>query len=124
MAYKTWKTKEETQSGLKVKQFHADNAAEYKSDGFTELHTKNETIATFSAPYTPAQNGRAERINRTIVEKTRALLFQAKLPKTYWGEAVKAAEYLYNRTPHLALKNMTLFKLKYDQKPDISNIRV
>ena len=63
-------------------------------------------------------------MNRTIIEKTRALLFQAKLPKTYWGEAVKAAEYLYNRTPHLALKNRTLFELKYGQKPDISNIRV
>ena len=54
MAYKTWKTKEETQSGLKIKQFHADNAGEYKSDGFIDLHTESGTIYTYSAPYTPA----------------------------------------------------------------------
>lgn len=53
MAYKTWKTKEETQSGLKVKQFHADNAAEYKSDGFIDLYTKTGIVYTYSAPYTP-----------------------------------------------------------------------
>ena len=35
-----------------------------------------------------------------------------------------AAEYLYNRTPHSALRNKTLYELKYGQKPDISNIRV
>jgi transposase InsO family protein len=82
-AYKEWKTREETQTGLKVKRFHADNAAEYKSSGFNDIHKTTGTIATYSAPYTPAQNGRAERPNRTLMEKARAMLIEAKLPKAY-----------------------------------------
>ena len=123
-AYKEFKTREETQSGLKIKRFHADNAPEYKSQGMLDLHKASGTVATYSAPYTPAQNGRAEIINRTIMNKARAMLIQAKLPKMYWGEAVLAAQYLYNRTPHSAIGYKTPYELKTGTKPDISHIRV
>ena len=38
-------------------------------------------IQQYSAAYTYEQNGLIERINRTILEKVRCLLFTAKLPK-------------------------------------------
>lgn len=35
-------------------------------------------------------------MNRTIVEKAKSILFDAKLSKGYWAEAVSTAAYLIN----------------------------
>ena len=47
----------------------------------------------FSAPYTPQQNGVAERKNRTLIETARTMLADSKLPINFWAEAVSAACY-------------------------------
>ena len=44
-------------------------------------------------------NGLVERMNRTIAEKVRSILSHAKLPKSFWGEAVKTAVDLINQSP-------------------------
>ena len=52
------------------------------------------------------------------------MLYQSGLAKRYWGEALNAAVYIYNRTPHSGLEGFkTPYEAKYDKKPDISNIR-
>ena len=62
-------------------------------------------------PRTPYQNGVAERIIRTITEKVRTLLIDAKLSQEFWGAAVLTATFLINRIPSRALKSNTrLFK--------------
>ena len=77
-----------------------------------------------SAPYTPQQNGLAERINRTLLNKVRVMLFQANLPQTLWGEALLAAVFIYNRSPHSYLHYKTPYEARLSKKPDISNIKV
>ncbi len=47
---------------------------------------------------TPVHNGVAERLNRTLLEKVRAMLYAADLPGNLWGEALKHAVWLKNRT--------------------------
>lgn len=123
-AYKTWQTREENQTGSKIRIFHSDNAREYKSLDFQNLHSEKGVKGTYSAPYTPHQNGIAERFNRTIMEKVRAMLLEARLPKMYWGEALSAALYLYNRTPNSSIGFKTPYEAKTGEKPDISNIRI
>ena len=59
---------------------------------------------TFSSVYTPQSNGLAERMNRTLLNKTRAMLKCAGLSKSYWGEALLHATYIYNRTIANSLK--------------------
>ncbi|BBH02187.1 transposable element gene [Prunus dulcis] len=49
-----------------------------------------------SVPKTPQHNGIAERMNRTIVERIRTMLSHAKLPKSFWGEALMIAVDLIN----------------------------
>ena len=58
--------------------------------------------------------------------KVRSLLFQAKLLNYLQGEALLAAVFLYNRTPHSALKGKTPYEMKNGSKPrdDISTLRV
>lgn len=38
---------------------------------------------------TPQQNGMTEYLNRTLLEVVRSTLFDLKLPKKFWGEAIK-----------------------------------
>jgi hypothetical protein len=51
-----------------------------------------------TVPYTPSQNGVAERLNRTLITKARAMLVAAELPSQLWVEAVHVACYLKNLT--------------------------
>ena len=49
--------------------------------------------------YALQQNGLAERKNRQLLKVVRAFLFCMNMPRFYWGEVVKSAAYLINRTP-------------------------
>lgn len=44
--------------------------------------------------YTPQQNGVSERKNKTIMEMARCMLFEKKMPKRFWAEAVNTVVYL------------------------------
>lgn len=60
-----------------------------------------------SCARTPQQNGFVERRNRQIMEIVRASLFDMKVPREYWGVAVKSSAYLMNRTPSHVLEFKT-----------------
>ena len=47
-------------------------------------------------PKTPRQNGVAERMNRTTVERIQCMLSHAKLPKSFWDEAMMITVELIN----------------------------
>jgi len=66
---------------------HSDGAEEYKAilNDFGGVVFEK----SFSPPYTPELNGIAERVNRTMIEASRSLLIQAKLPKCLWPYALK-----------------------------------
>lgn len=52
-----------------------------------------------SAPYTPEQNGSAERSGGVILTRARSMRIGAHLPEDMWPEVVKTAAYLLNKTP-------------------------
>ena len=60
-------------------------------------------IHSFSAPYTPQQNGISERKNRTLLEGTRACLEQNHLKSVLWGPVLHAVNHVQNRTIHSKL---------------------
>lgn len=75
--------------------------------------------------YTPEQNGVAERANRTICEKARSMLQDSNLPKRFWAEAVHHAVYLKkNRSPTIAVKNMTPEGKWSGRKCDLSTVKI
>jgi len=77
-----------------------------------------------TAPYSPSQNGVAERMNRTLVELARAILMDSKLPEFLWEPAVAHAAYLRNMsyTSSLRLGNRTPYQVWYGKKPDVSHL--
>ena len=78
----------------------------------------------YSCPYTPQQNGRAERKHRHIVETSLAMLFNAHVPAQYWVDAFTSATYIINRVPSPLLDNKSPFELLFGQEPNYSNFRV
>ena len=53
-------------------------------------------------PDTPQLHGVAERINRTLMNAVRTMLYVQKMPHEFGGEAVMHASYVRNRLQHKA----------------------
>jgi transposase InsO family protein len=111
----------ERESGKKLKTLRTDNGGEFQALAPTlrERGIKWET----SAPYTPQQNGVAERFNRTIVEMSRSMLHHSGLPKTFWAEAVRTAVYIINVTPTTAMEGKTPQEAWSGVKPSVAHMR-
>ena len=59
----------------------------------------NGIVHETSAPRTPQQNGKSERFNRTLMEMTRALLYDSNVPTNCWDYALEHAAFLLNHLP-------------------------
>ena len=114
----------ENQKGHKIKCFRSDNGGEFCSTDFESFLRSNGIAHQKTNPYCPQQNGTSERMNRTLVEMARCLLFDADLPKEFWAEAINTAAYLRNRSVVSGLKGRTPYELFYGKKPDVSHVRV
>lgn len=101
--FKEFKARMELESGKKIKCLRTDNGGEYTGDEFDNFCKQEGIKRQFTVAYTPQQNGVAERMNRTLLERTRAMLATAGLEKQFWAEAVKTACYVINRSPSTAI---------------------
>jgi transposase InsO family protein len=97
--FKIYKSFLETQTSGKIRRLCTDNGGEYINSPFKEFCAAKGIIMETTAPYSPAQNGIAEQLNRMIVEQARAMIYSKGLPKLLWPEAVKYACYIKNRSP-------------------------
>nr|GEZ53597.1 hypothetical protein [Tanacetum cinerariifolium] len=87
-------TKIENLKDLKVKIIRCDNGGEFKNKEMNKFCTKKGIKREFSNARTPQQNGVAERRKRTLIEAARIMLADAKLPVTFWAEAVNTASHM------------------------------
>jgi uncharacterized protein (DUF2164 family) len=113
----------ENQTNCKVKSVHLDNGKEYVNQELGDYFKQRGIKLRNTPPYTPEQNGVAERLNRTLLEKTRSMLADAGLPKKAWAEATSTANYLRNISP-VSGRRRTPWELMYGVTPDISGLRV
>lgn len=108
---------------VKISVLRSDNGGEYISREFKNFCKENGIILDYTTPYTPQQNGKAERYNRSLIEKARSMIYDANVPKMFWNEAVQVAAYLINRSPSANL-DLTPAELWYGEKPNVKNLRV
>ena len=113
----------EKQTDKSVKIVRTDNGTEYLNADFEKFSMSRGIRHQKTAPYTPQQNGVAERMNRTLIEKAKCLLFDAKLPKCYWAEAVNMAAYLINRSLSAA-HNKIPYEIFCDEKVDVTDLKL
>ena len=69
----------QTQFGLSVKSIQADNGTEFVNRTLTDLFSARGIHLRLSCPYTSPQNGKAERILRTLNNICRTLLIHAHM---------------------------------------------
>eukprot|EP00253_Pinus_taeda_P028506 PITA_28506 len=114
----------EKPSGHQILKLRTDNGGEYVKNTFINFCTENGIQMQHTVPYTPQQNGVAERKNRTLKEMANCML-QSKGPSlSFWAEAINCANYIINRTPTKVLKNITSQEAWSSIKPDVSHFRV
>ena len=69
-----------TQGKSKVKILRSDGGGEYKSQEIQDFCRQQGIKQELSTPDSPQQNGMSERVNRTIMDIARAIMFQSNLP--------------------------------------------
>lgn len=125
---KEFKAAAEIHFERKISRLRTDNGGEYTSREMQDYLKESGIQSEFTIPDNPSQNGKAERMNRTLVERARALAINAKMPKFLWGEAILCATYITNRCPTRSMQeeniNCTPAELWYKRKPDAGKLKI
>ena len=114
----------ENQYGRQLKSIRIDNGGEYVSHEFINFCDKRGIKRQLTAPYTPNQNGVAERINRMIREKVTYMLSMAGLTPSFWAEVAITAVHLINLSPSAPLDNQIPKELWTGKMPHYAHLRV
>ena len=107
-----------------MRSIRSDNGTEFRNSVLNNFCTEKGISRQFSAPRTPQQNGVVERKNRTLIEATRTMLNEAKLPTYFWAEAVSTACYTQNRTLINKMYEKTPYELMAHTKPSVKYFHV
>ena len=83
--FEIFRANAETVTGRKICRLRTDRA--YESNAWTEYCQRHGITHEFTAPYSSAQNGLAERAIRTTIDDVRTLLRDSSLGHSYWAEA-------------------------------------
>ena len=111
------------QFGIHVKAVKSDNGTEFLGEFKAICETKG-IQQIFTVPFTPQQNGKAERKNRTLKEMARCMLIGAGLSSDKYGEdAILYATFIRNRCPlQLNERLTTPIEAFSKRKPNLVNI--
>lgn len=81
--FKNFKVSVENQSGHTIKCLRTDHGGEFCSNYFLKFCKYSEIKRQLTSPYTPQQNGVAERKNQTLVEMARCMMHTKGLSNFY-----------------------------------------
>nr|GEU48151.1 putative ribonuclease H-like domain-containing protein [Tanacetum cinerariifolium] len=108
---------------LKVKIIRCDNGGEFRNKEMNDFCSQKVIKREFRNARTPQQNGVAERRNKTLIEAARTMLVDAKLPVTFWAEAVNSACYVQNKVLVNKSHNKTPYELFNGRSPAIGFLK-
>lgn len=111
----------QTKFHITPKCIRSDNGPEFLIPSFYESHG---ILHQRSCVESPQQNGRVERKHQHILNVGRALLYQSKLPASYWSYALLHAVFLINRVSTPLLKGQSPYYTLHQKLPDINNFKV
>ncbi|GKB31153.1 retrovirus-related pol polyprotein from transposon TNT 1-94 [Tanacetum coccineum] len=114
----------ENQNDVKVKQINTENGTEFRNHKLESFCDKKVISQYFSSPYTPKQNGIAERKNRTLIEATRIMMNGSVLSNHFWTEAVRIACYTQNRSIIIKRHDKTPYEIFRERIHNISYFHV
>ena len=112
------------QYNAQVKGWMSDASGEYKSDAFDRALLEKGIIINQSAPQTLMQNGHAECLMRTLMDKAEAMQHQACIPQSWWEFVFAHATHIYNHTPVAHLQWCTPHEAPKGELPAIDHLHV
>nr|GEV53291.1 hypothetical protein [Tanacetum cinerariifolium] len=116
-------SKIENLKDLKVKIIRCDNGGEFRNKDTNDFCSQKRIKREFSNARTPQQNDVAEMRNRTLIEAARTMLADAKLPVTFWAEAVNTACYVQNKVLVNKSQKKTPYELFNGRTPSIGFLK-
>lgn len=123
--FKIFKPYVENQSETRIKRLRTDGGGEFLLKEFIKLCQESGIHREVTTPYTPQQNGVAERRNRTLVEMARSMLKEKSLSNKFWAEAIATSTYLQNRLPSKPLeKGVTPLEVWSGKKPSVNHLKI
>lgn len=114
----------ENKFNRKLKILRSDRGGEYIAENLKSFLKSKGIQQQYTAPFTPQQNGVAERKNRTLIEMARCLLTDSGLPKFLWAEAVNTANYIQNRVVTKGNSNSIPFELWNEKKATVNYFEI
>ena len=109
-------------SGCKIGTLRCDGEFDHKN-AYREWCLEEGIRTEYSVPYSSAQNGKAERAIRTVVEAARTALVHSRMPKN-WYWAVKWLVYTINRLPTKSNKDwVSPYHMRWGAPAQIQHLR-
>ncbi|CAI7845862.1 unnamed protein product [Closterium sp. NIES-54] len=102
-AFQKWLLMAERQCKTTVQALRTDRGGEFLGHDFTLFLDGKGIIHDLTCPYTPEQNGMAEREMRSIVEVARTMLLHMGVQHHWWHLALAQAVWVRNRVEHASL---------------------
>jgi hypothetical protein len=102
-----------------VKVLCSDGGGEYLAGHLQQYLQERSIKHEITTTDMPQHNSVAEHLNHTLLDKVRAMLTEAELPKPYWLEALNYATLLHNVSPSCSVPT-TPSKAYMGTKPDVS----
>jgi hypothetical protein len=107
----------------KIRVLHSDRGGEYLSEQFNSFLENKGTERKLTVHDTPEENGVAERLNRTLVERVRAMVIGSQLPTQLWGECLMHVVWIKNCTWTRALPpGITPYELLTGNMPELEDV--
>lgn len=122
--FKKWQVLIERQLDHTLKILRSDNGGEFCSTPFEDHLRSLGVVHQTTIPYSSQQNGVVERANRTIVERTIALMHSEQIPLRLWAETMSTVVYLKNRSPSVVLNDRTPYEALKGRSPNLDHLRV
>ncbi|KAK1646050.1 hypothetical protein QYE76_063855 [Lolium multiflorum] len=102
----------------------SDNGMEFKNYTLDDFLGEEGIQHQYSSPYTPQQNGVAERKNRTLIEAARTMMMEYKSNYNFWAEAISTACHATNRLYFRKGLEKTPYEILTGNKPNVSYFKV
>ncbi|KAM0791810.1 hypothetical protein ACM66B_004070 [Microbotryomycetes sp. NB124-2] len=101
--FQHFRARVENETGHTIVKFCTNHGGKFTSAAFKKYLLDNGIQHQFLTPYTPQQNGRAKRLNETILAGVRCMLIEAGMSPEWWAKAALTYAYIKNRLPHAAI---------------------
>ena len=108
----------------KIGSIRSDRGGEYLSQDFEKCLQDAGISRELTTAFMPSQNGVSECKNRTLFEKARAIVADARTPAYLWAEATATANYVTNRSPTRANSGITPYQRLKGNPPALSHLRI